>query len=135
MWFVPLIISSGGNSGSQSATLIIRALAVGQIQLRDAARVIGREALVGGCLGLLLGVVGVGRVMLWSTTRTIEMALAIGLATFAVVTFGALLGAGVPLLLRRLGIDPAVSSTPFIASVSDIVGLVIYFEIARALLT
>lgn len=133
-WFVPLIISSGGNSGSQSATLIIRAMAVDKIEGPDTLKILGRELMVGLVLGLMLGGVGVLRVMMTNTTRSLDMAATIGIAVMSVVTVGALVGSGVPLLLRRLGIDPAVSSTPFIASVLDIAGLLIYFEIATMLL-
>jgi magnesium transporter len=131
LWFVPLITSAGGNSGSQSATLIIRAMAVERLSNRDGLRVLGREILVGVSLGLIVGVVGVVRVLVTSSTRNFEMAVTIGASVTAVVTVGALLGSGVPLLLRRLGLDPAVSSTPFIASVLDVFGLIIYFEIAK----
>lgn len=134
-WFVPLIISSGGNSGSQSATLIIRAMAVDKIQGSDTLRILRRELTIGLLLGLMLSSVGVLRLMLTGSTRSLSLAAAIGLSVMAVVTVGALVGSGVPLLLRRLGIDPAVSSTPFIASVLDIAGLLIYFEIATLILT
>jgi magnesium transporter len=134
MWFVPLVVSSGGNSGSQSATLIIRAMAVGRVVPRDAGRVLRRELLVGSLLGVTVACVGVVRVLATGSTRSLEMALAIGLSLLAVVTFGSLLGSGVPLLLRRLGIDPAVSSTPFIASICDVAGLMVYFEIASLFL-
>jgi magnesium transporter len=134
MWFVPLIISSGGNAGSQSATLVIRAMAVGDIAPRNALKVLGRELAVAGVLGGLLGAVGFSRVMLFDTTRSLVFGGAIALAVGCVVMFGSLLGAAVPLVLERLKIDPAVSSTPFIASIVDIAGLVIFFEIARHLL-
>ena len=134
LWFLPLIISSGGNAGSQSASLMIRALAVGEVRPQDFVRVLSRELVIGVSLGLALSFVGVGRVLLWSDTRTFAMAATVSLSVISVVTIGALLGAGFPLLLRRLNIDPAVASTPFIASLSDVVGLVIYFEIARAFL-
>ncbi|ACY19308.1 magnesium transporter [Haliangium ochraceum] len=130
MWFVPLIISSGGNSGSQSATLIIRAMAVERLGARDTVMVLSREAIIGLILGVLVALVGVVRVLLTESTRSFEMAAAIGLSIASVVAVGALVGTGVPMLLRRLGIDPAVASTPFIASVLDIAGLIIYFEIA-----
>lgn len=133
LWFVPLIISSGGNAGSQSATLMIRALAVDEVRPRDFARVIGRELGMGLALGLILGVFGVGRAMAWSATRTAEIVGTVSLSIVAVVTIGSMIGAGLPLLLKRLGMDPAVSSTPFIASLSDVMGLLIYYEIARAL--
>lgn len=130
MWFVPLIISSGGNSGSQSATLVIRAMATGGIGARDTIRILRREAMVGLILGIVVALIGVIRVTLTESTRSLAMAAAIGLSIASVVAVGALVGSGVPILLRRLGIDPAVASTPFIASVLDIAGLVIYFEIA-----
>jgi len=131
MWFIPMITSSGGNSGSQSATLVVRAMALGEIQPRHAAKILFREALIGAALGATLGLVGVGRVMLWDSTRGTSMALAIGCAVTAVVTFGALIGSAIPLVLRRMRIDPAVSSTPFVASVVDVGGLILYFEVAR----
>lgn len=134
LWFVPLIISAGGNAGSQSASLMIRALAVGEVRPRDFGRVIVRELAMGLVLGTLLGVFGVGRALAWDVTRTTAMVGAVSVTIVAVVTFGSVLGAGLPLLLRRLGLDPAVSSTPFIASLSDVVGLVIYFQIARMFL-
>jgi magnesium transporter len=134
MWFVPLIISTGGNSGSQSASLIIRAMAVDVMRGRELVTILGREVLVGAILGAMVAMVGVGRVMLTDATRSLAMAAAIGLAVLTVVTAGALVGSGVPMVLRRLGIDPAVASTPFIASVLDIAGLVIYFEIAGVFL-
>ena len=134
MWFVPLIISSGGNSGSQSATLIIRAMAVGRLEDVSTAKLLTREVIIGALLGALVGLIGVIRVLITESTRSLEMAVTMGLAITAVVTVGALVGGGVPILLRRLNIDPAVSSTPFIASILDIAGLIVYFEIARALL-
>ncbi|HUH04075.1 MAG TPA: magnesium transporter [Kofleriaceae bacterium] len=132
--FVPLIASSGGNAGSQSATLIIRAMAIGRVSFADAGRVLRREVVVGGLLGIALGLIGVGRVLATGSTRSLEMAAAIGLSVVAVVLVGSLLGSAVPLALRRIGVDPAVASTPFIASVVDITGLVIYFEIATLFL-
>jgi magnesium transporter len=134
MWFVPLIVSSGGNSGSQSATLVIRALALGKLTPSDARRVLLRELFIGACLGVILALVGILSVVAWDSTRALGMVLTMGIAVIAVVTIGALLGSGVPLLLERLGIDPAVSSTPFIASLVDIVGLVVYFEIGTLFL-
>jgi magnesium transporter len=134
-WFVPLIISSGGNSGSQSATLVIRAMAVDNLESRDALRILGRELLVGVSLGTLVSLIGAARLSASSATRSADMIIAFGVAVTLVVTVGALVGSGVPLLLRRLRIDPAVSSTPFVASVLDLAGLVIYFETARLFLT
>ncbi|MBI4510944.1 MAG: magnesium transporter [Deltaproteobacteria bacterium] len=134
VWFVPLIISSGGNAGSQSASIMIRALAVGEVRPRDFARVIGRELGIGLALGITLSVFGMGRVFLWEATRTMAMAWTISLSIVTVVVLGAVFGAGFPLLLRRVGVDPAVSSTPFVASFVDVLGLMVYFEIARVLL-
>jgi magnesium transporter len=134
MWFVPLIAASGGNSGSQSATLVIRALALGRLELKHTGRVLMRELLVGMTLGAILGVVGILSTLAWESTRFAGMAFTISLSVIGVVTVGALLGSGIPLLLHRLKIDPAVASTPFITSMVDIAGLVIFFEIARAFL-
>jgi len=134
MWFVPLINSVGGNSGSQSATLIIRALGVGGLELRHASRVLSRELVVGAALGLIVSLVGILSVIADDSTRMFGMAITVALSVVCVVTVGGLLGSMVPMLLRRLGIDPAVASTPFIASMLDITGLVIYFEIAQLFL-
>jgi len=134
LWFVPLIASAGGNSGSQSATLVIRALALSNMGLADSRKILGRELLVGLSLGLIVCTVAIGSVLAFESTRSIGMVWTISLSVIAVVTMGALLGSGVPLLLERLGIDPAVSSTPFIASIVDIAGLVVYFEIAKLFL-
>lgn len=129
-WFVPLIVSSGGNSGTQSASLIIRALALGKIKPSHARKVLAREAIVGVSLGVALASVGVAAILVRDATRITGLALTIACSLIAVVTLGALLGSGIPLLLQRLGIDPAVSSTPFIASIVDVTGLILYFEIA-----
>jgi magnesium transporter len=134
VWFVPLIMSSGGNAGSQSASLMIRSLAVGDVQPKDFARVIGRELVIGALLGLALSIFGVLRALMWKETRTLEMSMVVALTLPCVVTAGSVIGAAMPLLLKRAGLDPAVSSTPFIASLSDVLGLVIYFEIAKLIL-
>src|SRR5690606_23091311 len=120
---------------TQSASLIIRALALGKIAPSDAPKVLFRETLVGLTLGLSLATLGVLAIVTRTATRSSGLALTIACALVAVVTLGALLGSGVPLLLQRLGIDPAVSSTPFIASIVDVTGLIIYFEIASIFLT
>jgi magnesium transporter len=133
LWFVPLIISAGGNAGSQSATLMIRALAVDEVTPKDFYRVILRELVMGLALGIILAVFGVGRALAWDATRTMAIVLTVSLSVLVVVTVGSMIGAGLPLLLKRAGMDPAVSSTPFIASLSDVMGLLIYYEIARAL--
>jgi magnesium transporter len=133
VFFVPLIISSGGNSGSQSATLITRALAVGDVELRHAARVLTREGLQGLALGAFLGVFGFARVMLGGESTMV--ALVVGLTLLAVVVTGTLVGATLPLVFTRLGFDPAIASSPFVASFVDVAGIIIYFSIAARLLT
>ena len=134
MWFVPLIVGAGGNSGTQSATLVIRALALGRLELSHTSRVLARELAVGLTLGLFLGVVGMLSAAAWDTTRFLGMVLTIGCAVTGVVTIGALLGSGIPLLFHRLKIDPAVASNPFITSMCDICGLVLYLNIAQLFL-
>ena len=130
--FLPLILSSGGNSGSQSASIIIRALALGEVVPRQALTVFRREILMGILLGLTLGVVGAVRSVLWGGSGDVTMA--VGFALVCVVTLGTVLGSMLPLLLQKVGLDPATSSTPFIASISDILGILVYFSIARAIL-
>ncbi|HEY3131036.1 MAG TPA: magnesium transporter [Acidobacteriota bacterium] len=131
--FIPLILSSGGNSGSQSATLVVRGLATGEIKLRQWLRVLRRELFVGGLLGLILGSVGFVRAMTWKGTP-LSVGIAVGLTLVAVVTVGTLVGAMLPIVFKRIGFDPAVSSTPFIATLVDVTGLVIYFNIAGKVL-
>ncbi len=130
--FIPLIISSGGNSGSQSATLITRALAVGDVEVRDALRVLLRELGQGVALGLPLGGIGFLRALMWGSPTSV--ALVVASALVAVVLVGTVVGAMLPLIFRRLGFDPAVASSPFVASLVDVTGLVIYFNIARTVL-
>ena len=134
--FIPLVISSGGNSGSQSATLVIRAMAIGQIHDKDAGRVLFREFFQGIVLGLILGGIGFVRAMLWRPVvpHQIRIAVVISLTLVAVVMIGTVLGSGLPMLLRRMRFDPAVSSTPFIASLVDVFGIVAYFSIAKFVL-
>jgi magnesium transporter len=129
--FIPLIISSGGNSGSQSATLITRALAVGDVEIRDALRVLRRELGQGLVLGACLGVIGFVRAAMWSGT---DVALVVSLSLVVVVVVGAVVGAMLPLVFQRLGFDPAVASSPFVASTVDVTGIVIYFSLAQRLL-
>ncbi len=129
--FIPLIISSGGNAGSQSASLMIRSLALGDVRPRDFGRVIVRELVIGLTLGIGLCVFGIARVLLWDQTRSVAFAVTVAAAIVGVVTLGAVVGSGFPLILKRLGLDPAVSSTPFIASLVDVLGLILYFEIAK----
>lgn len=131
MAFLPLIISSGGNSGSQSATLITRGLAVGDVQLSDWRRIVKRELLMGVCLGFLLAPLGVLRASMMGSPGWFQVA--VGITLVAVVTAGSIVGACLPLVSKRLGFDPAVSSTPFVSSIVDVVGIVIYINIARFL--
>lgn len=131
-FFIPLIISSGGNSGSQSATLITRALAVGDVELRDAMRVLKRELLQGVVLGVVLGAIGFLRALMWNTGP--DVALVVSLSLVGVVLTGTFVGAMLPLFFTRVGWDPAVASSPFVASLVDVSGLVIYFNIAIHLL-
>lgn len=139
--FIPLIISSGGNSGSQAASLLIRALALKDVSLSDWWRVMRRELASGVALGTVLGILGFVRVTLWQWAGVVNygehsflIALAIGLSLVGVVTFGTLVGALLPFLLQRLGLDPATSSAPFVATLVDVTGLVIYFQVAALVL-
>lgn len=138
--FVPLIISSGGNSGSQAATLIVRALAVGDVKLRDWWAVMGRELVSGLLLGCILGTIGFLRIAVWSMFSTIYgphwmlVGLTVGLSLIGIVLWGALSGAMLPFALKRLHLDPATSSAPFVATLVDVTGLVIYFSVATAVL-
>ncbi|HVO79837.1 MAG TPA: magnesium transporter [Terriglobales bacterium] len=138
--FIPLIISSGGNSGSQATTLVIRAMALGEIRLRDWFRVIRRELAAGLALGMILGVIGVSRILLWHTLRGtygehyLVVALTIGCSLIGVVLFGTTAGSMLPFVLRRCGLDPASASAPFVATLVDVSGLVIYFTVASIIL-
>jgi len=132
VFFVPLIVSSGGNSGSQSATLITRALAVGDVELSDALRVMLREAGQGLALGAFLGLIGFVRALMWGNGY--DVATVVALTLLLVVTTGTLAGAMLPLAFTKLGFDPAIASSPFVASFVDVAGIVIYFSIAARLL-
>jgi magnesium transporter len=138
--FVPLIISSGGNSGSQASTLVIRALALGELTLGDLWRVMRREVLSGFVLGCILAGIGFLRISIWSLFSTLYgthwllVALTVSLALVGVVLWGTLVGSLLPFLLRRLGFDPATSSAPFVATLVDVTGLVIYFSIGFVVL-
>ena len=138
--FIPLIISSGGNSGSQATTLVIRAMALGEIRLRDWFRVIRRELLAGVALGAILGVIGITRILLWHFLRGtygehfVVIALTIGCSLIGVVTFGTLAGSMLPFILRGCGLDPASASAPFVATLVDVTGLIIYFSVANIIL-
>jgi magnesium transporter len=138
--FIPLIISSGGNSGSQAATLVTRALALGEVRLRDWWRIVRREFITGVGLGLILGIVGFIRVALWGVQFDLYeghwflVATTIGVAVFGVVLWGSMTGSALPLLLKRLGADPAASSAPFVATIVDVTGIAIYFTVAALVL-
>jgi magnesium transporter len=138
--FVPLIISSGGNSGSQAATLIIRAMALGEVTLRDWWHVMRREIMAGLVLGAVLGSIGFLRISVWSMFSDIYgphwllVAITVGVSLVGVVLWGTLSGSMLPFLLRRLGFDPAASSAPFVATLVDVTGLVIYFLVAALIL-
>lgn len=131
VFFIPLVISTGGNSGSQSACLIITALSMGDITLKDWLRVVRRELLMGLILGSFLGVIGS---MLAAMTANYKAAMIMPLTILLVVTCGTLSGSLLPLLFRRLGLDPAMMSNPFVACICDLLGTVIYFEVALSLL-
>lgn len=139
--FLPLIISSGGNSGSQAATLIVRALGVGEVKLRDWWLVMRREILSGLVLGLLLGTIGFLRITLWSLLFPgiygpywPLIALTVAISLVGIILWGTLSGSMLPFLLKRLGVDPATSSAPFVATLVDVTGLVIYFNVALIVL-
>jgi magnesium transporter len=138
--FVPLIISSGGNSGSQATTLIIRAMALGEVRLRDVLRVMQRELASGVVLGGLLATVGMIRISAWQAlfgtygTHAALIATTVGLSLIGVVAWGTMAGAMLPFVLRRLGFDPASASAPFVATLVDVSGLVIYFSVAQVVL-
>jgi magnesium transporter len=138
--FVPLIISSGGNSGSQASTLVIRALALGEVGIADWWRVMRRELLAGLTLGAILGSIGFLRITLWSAFSNIYgehwllVAITVAVSLVGVVLWGTLSGSLLPFVLRRLGFDPAASSAPFVATLVDVTGLVIYFSVALVVL-
>jgi magnesium transporter len=139
--FLPLIISSGGNSGSQASTLVIRALALREVGLRDWFRITRRELLAGLALGAILGSIGLLRITIWSAVdpnlygpHWVLVAFTVALSLVGVVLWGTLSGSLLPLILRRLGFDPAKSSAPFVATLVDVTGLMIYFSVAMLVL-
>ena len=138
--FVPLIISSGGNSGSQAATLIVRALAMGEVRLQDWWLVFRREIFSGLLLGCVLGCIGFLRIAVWSYFSTIYgphwplVGLTVGISLIGIVLWGTLCGSMLPFLIKRCGLDPATSSAPFVATLVDVTGLVIYFTVALVVL-
>ena len=139
--FIPLIISSGGNSGSQASTLVIQALATGHLTIADWWKVLRRELISGVLLGLTLGLVGFMRVLVWNGIfpnvygpHYLAVGMVVGFTLLGIVLWGTLTGSMLPLLLKKLGADPAVSSAPFVATLVDVTGLVIYFSVAYLLL-
>ena len=139
--FIPLIMSSGGNSGSQATSLIIRALALHEVTLRDWWRIASRELPASLTLGTLLGVIGILRIVLWQTLGIFDygqhwprVALTVGLALVAIVTFGSMMGSMLPFVLKSFKLDPATASAPFVATLVDVTGLVIYFSVAYVVL-
>ncbi len=138
--FVPLIISSGGNAGSQAASLVIRALALGEFKLRDWWSVMRRELVVGLLLGMILGAIGFLRIAVWAQFTPIYgehwalVGATVGLALVGIVLWGSVIGSMLPLVLKRLGFDPATSSAPFVATLVDVTGLIIYFTVAFVIL-
>lgn len=140
--FIPLIMSSGGNSGSQATSLIIRALALREVSLKDWWRVALRELPTGAMLGAILGMIGVVRIVVWQKLGLYDygphwmlVAATIGATLVCIVTFGSLTGSMLPFALKRLGFDPASASAPFVATLVDVTGLVIYFGVAAAILS
>ena len=144
--FLPLIVSSGGNSGSQASTLMIRAMALGEVTLRDWWRVMAREVQAGLSLGVILGAIGVVRVGVWAIIGEQYLhrqpygphwplvAITVGISLVGVVIWGTISGSMLPFLLRRIGADPATSSAPFVATLVDVTGLIIYFSIAMVIM-
>jgi len=139
--FIPLVMSSGGNSGSQATSLIIRALALQELRLRDWWRIAVRELPTGLLLGAILGVIGFVRIVLWQEVGIFDygphyilLAFTVGFALVGIVAFGSLAGSMLPFLLKRIGFDPASASAPFVATLVDVTGLVIYFSVAFLIL-
>lgn len=134
--FVPLVISSGGNAGSQAATLVIRALALGEFRLKEWWKIMRRELAAGTALGCILGAIGFLRIAAWSMFSNIYgphwplVGATVGIALVGIVLWGSLMGSMLPLVLKKLGFDPATSSAPFVATLVDVTGLIIYFSVA-----
>jgi magnesium transporter len=138
--FLPLIISSGGNSGSQASTLVIRAMALGEVRLRDWWRVVRREISAGMVLGSILAAIGLVRILAWVGffhaygEHYWRVAFTVAVSLVGVVTFGTFAGSLLPFVLRGLGLDPASACAPFVATLVDVTGLVIYFSVASIIL-
>lgn len=138
--FIPLIISSGGNAGSQASTLVVRAMALGEVRLRDWWRVMRRELVLGLTLGAILAVIGMLRIVIWQSLfgtygeHYFLIGLTVSLTLVLIVTWGSLAGSLLPFVLRRAGLDPATASTPFVATLVDVTGLIVYFSVASVVL-
>jgi magnesium transporter len=131
-FFIPLLIGTGGNVGSQTVTLVVRAMALGEVALRDIGWLVWKELRVGLLMGLVMAVLGVGQA--WFLGVSSDIAVAVSLAVIAICAWAAFVAGALPLVLRRLGVDPAVVSAPLISTLVDGTGLLIYFEIARLVL-
>jgi magnesium transporter len=131
-FFIPLLIGTGGNAGSQTVTTIIRSIALGEIRLKDAWRVLTREISAGVIIGILIGGVAFGRALLWGTTM--PLAATVAITVLAICTWSTTVGALIPLVAERFGVDPAVLSAPLITTLVDATGLIIYFTIAKLIL-
>ncbi len=138
--FLPLIISSGGNAGSQASTLVVRAMALGEVRLRDWWRVMQREMIVGSSMGVILGIVGYIRVVAWEAAfhtygpHAQLLAVTVGLSLVGIVMWGSVSGSILPFILKRAGFDPASASTPFVATLVDVTGVILYFSVASMIL-
>jgi magnesium transporter len=131
-FFIPLLIGTGGNAGSQTVTTIIRSLALGEIRLRDAWKVFAREMSTGVVIGLLIGAVAFGRALLWGSSM--PLAITVSISVLVICSWSTTIGSLIPIMAHRLRIDPAVLSAPLIATLVDATGLVIYFSIAKVIL-
>jgi magnesium transporter len=131
-FFIPLLIGTGGNAGSQTVTTIVRSIALGEIRLPDAWRVLMREATAGTIIGVLVGAVALGRSLLWGASM--PLAVTVSLTVVVICTWSTTVGSLIPIVAERFGIDPAVLSAPLIATLVDATGLVIYFSIAKVVL-
>jgi len=138
--FIPLIISSGGNSGSQASTLLVRAISLGDVKLRDWWKVFFKEILTGLTLGLILGTIGFLRIILWPVNSSafgseiVRIALTVAVSLVGVVLWGSLAGSMLPFMLKKVGFDPAVASAPLVATLVDVTGIIIYFSTAQLFL-
>jgi magnesium transporter len=135
-WFIPLLIGSGGNAGAQTTTTITRAIALGEVRWQQVLRVMGRELRTGLLLGSLVGAIGILNALVWTRAGyawedQLRIALTVGLAQVGIITLATTVGACLPLIAKRLNIDPAVMSAPFITTIVDASGLLLYFTLAR----